>query len=422
MYSFDPRRLLGLSGRHGAHVGKNVVLLGLTSMLTDVSSEMVASILPIYLVLAIGLSPAQFGFVDGIAQLAAAFARISSGRIADRWRRNREVAAAGYGLSALCKLLMLAAGTSWGFIAGVLAADKIGKAIRTSPRDALIAQSADPTQLGLAFGVHRALDTAGALLGPAIAFLILVNLPLAYDLVFVASFGFALVGLAVLLCFVRNVAAPSVAAVAEPSKFASMGRIWRTGGLSKIASLGFVFGLVTVADSFFFLLLQRKMAIEASSFPLLYTLTALSYLVLAVPMGRWADRIGRGRVFLIGHVVLLLATLNLMLMPDGIYLGLVALGLLGAYFACTDGVLMAAASGRLPDESRATGVAMVTTAVAVARLLASMLFGYLWSRTGVEWALGLFLCGLAAALILMARPILRLDELMVQAQTTSTST
>lgn len=420
MYSFDPRRLLGLSSRHGAPVSTNVVLLGLTSMLTDISSEMVTSILPIYLVLVIGLSPAQFGFVDGIAQLAAAFARIWSGRIADRWRRNREVAAAGYGLSALCKVSMLAAGNSWGFIVGILMADKIGKAIRTSPRDALIAQSTDPSQLGRAFGVHRAMDTAGALLGPAIAFLILVSLPMAYDLVFVASFGFALIGLTVLLCFVRNAPARAGTAIGRPSRLESMSRVWRTGSLAKVAGLGFFLGLVTVADSFFYLVLQRKMGVEASFFPLLYTFTALSYLVFAVPIGRWADRIGRGRVFLIGHVVLLLATLNMMLMDDGFYLGLLSLVLLGIYFACTDGVLMAAASSILPDESRATGVAMVTTAVAIARLLASMLFGYMWGGFGVEWTLGLFVCGLAAAVALAAKPILRLDALIVRAQTIPT--
>ena len=147
--------------------------LGLTSLLTDISSEMVTSILPLYLVLTLGLTPLQFGFIDGLSQAVAAFARLGSGLLADRWRNHRAVAAAGYGLSALSRLLLLAAGGAWGLLSSAIVLDRIGKGIRTSPRDALISLSSAPERLGLAFGVHRALDTIGALLGPLLAFAIL---------------------------------------------------------------------------------------------------------------------------------------------------------------------------------------------------------------------------------------------------------
>ena len=119
-------------------LNRTVWALGLTSLFTDISSEMVACILPVYLVLHLGLSPLAFGVIDGLYQGAAALVRIAAGVLADRWRRHKEIAAAGYGLSAACRLLILAAGSTWSTIAGVVAVDRLGKGIRTAPRDALI--------------------------------------------------------------------------------------------------------------------------------------------------------------------------------------------------------------------------------------------------------------------------------------------
>ena len=176
--------------------------LGFTSLLTDISSEMVSSVLPIYLVLYMGMSPLMFGLVDGIYQGAAAIVRVAAGVLADRWNRHKEVAAWGYGLSAACRLLIPAAGNAWGSIAAIIALDRVGKGIRTAPRDALIAQRSRSSDLATAFGVHRSLDAAGAMLGPVIAFGLLALLPNKFDVLFVASFGIAIVGLGVILLFV----------------------------------------------------------------------------------------------------------------------------------------------------------------------------------------------------------------------------
>jgi nitrate/nitrite transporter NarK len=144
--------------------------LGITSLLTDVSSEMVSSILPVYLVLYLGMSPLAFGVVDGLYQGAAALVRIAGGILADRWRRHKELAALGYGLSAACRRLIFVAGNAWTAIAGIIAIDRIGKGIRTAPRDALISQRTPSHSLATAFGVHRSLDAAGAMLGPVLTF------------------------------------------------------------------------------------------------------------------------------------------------------------------------------------------------------------------------------------------------------------
>src|SRR5262249_16056464 len=157
------------------------LFLGLTSLFTDVSSEMVSTILPLYLVLYLQFTPLQFGIIDGLYQGAAVIVRVASGLVADRWRWPKTVAATASRLSALCKLGLLAVGSLWAGLVAVIVIDRTGKGIRTAPRDALISLSTPPEQLGMAFGVHRALDTMGAMIGPLLAFGLLALAPGAFD-------------------------------------------------------------------------------------------------------------------------------------------------------------------------------------------------------------------------------------------------
>ncbi|HWC26157.1 MAG TPA: MFS transporter, partial [Solirubrobacteraceae bacterium] len=158
------RRLLSRRSS-GPHVSRTVVLLGLTSLFTDVAAEMVVTVLPLYLVYVGQFSPVAFGFVDGIQRGAAALVGLASGFVGDRFRRHKEVAATGYGLSALVKLGLATAGTALSAISALVLIDRIGKGIRTAPRDAMISLATPRHELGAAFGVHRALDTTGAMLG-----------------------------------------------------------------------------------------------------------------------------------------------------------------------------------------------------------------------------------------------------------------
>ena len=199
------------------HVGGTVWALGFTSLFTDVSSEMVATVLPVYLVLYLGLTPFQFGIVDGLYHGVTALLRLASGVAVDRTGRSKEIALAGYGASAVSRLAMLAAGASWPLIAGVVAFDRAAKGARAVPRDVLISLSSRPEGLATAFGVHRALDSAGAMLGPLIALAILGILPNAFDVIFVASFSVAVIGLGVLMLFVTNAERPQAPALADAS-------------------------------------------------------------------------------------------------------------------------------------------------------------------------------------------------------------
>jgi MFS family permease len=390
-------------------VPRTVVLLGLTSLLTDISSEMVVTVLPLYLVYVGGFSPLAFGIVDGIYNGATALVGLASGFIGDRWRRHKEVAATGYGLSALCKLLLAAAGTTLSAIGAIVLLDRAGKGIRTAPRDAMISMSTPKEELGAAFGVHRAMDTTGAMLGPLVAFGLLAIAPLAFTSLFVVSFVVAVVGLAVLVLFVRPRQAADAAAAEPPSLRRAFGLV-RLPRYRALLLAGGALSLATASDAFVFLSLQEKLDLNASVFPLLFVGSALTFMLLAAPMGRLADRVGRGRV-LLGGYGLLLTVYALLLTPLGGWPLLVAtLGLLGTYYAATDGVLMAMGSAVVPESVRGSGLALLRTTTSAARLLASVLFGALWTLWGIEAAMACFIGGLVAAGVLAAFLLTRSPE------------
>lgn len=391
-------------------VSRTVILLGLTSFFTDISSEMVVTVLPLYMILTLSLPPLQFGLVDGIQQGASALVRVLFGFLSDRMGRPKEVAAAGYTLSALCRAGLLAVGGLWTGIAAVVLADRIGKGIRTAPRDAMISLTTPRGELGTAFGVHRAMDTAGALLGPLIAFALLALLPGGYDAVFVVSLCFALVGLGVISLFVRN-PAPDAAAPsprAEPVAVGEVLRLIRARGMGALVAVGALLSLATVSDAFVYLAVQQKSELPTAYFPLLFVATALVFMLLAVPAGGLADRFGRRRVFVAGYGLLLAAyALLLSPAPPAVVIGGTVL-LLGGYYAATEGVLMAIASTLVPARVRASGLAVLTTATGLARLASSLLFGALWSVWSLEGAVQIMVVMLAVALLvtiaILSRP------------------
>jgi MFS family permease len=377
-----------------ARVATTVILLGVVSLLTDVSSEMVSAVLPVYLTTQLGLSLLAYGFVDGLYQGVSALVRIGGGYAGDRIGRPKWVAVAGYGVSALSRVAMLAAGT-FAAITAVVTADRLGKGLRTAPRDALIADASDPAILGRSFGVHRTLDTLGAAAGPVLAFALLAAVPGSYDSVFVVSFAFAIVGVAVLVLLVRD---RRTRAGASPLDVRGLMRTITARGLRRPLALAGLLGLLTVGDGFLYLSLQDRDRFAAELFPLLYVGTNVAYLALAVPLGRLADRIGRARVFEGGHVALLAVYLVAFAPLHGLLPTLVALALLGTFYAATDGVLAALVSRVVPAPARGSGIAAAQTVVVTARFASSLAFGALWTILGRGPALGVVACALVLAL------------------------
>lgn len=392
------------TGTGRGRVAGTVIALGTVSLVTDISSEMVTAVLPLYLVLGLGLSPLQFGFLDGLYNGITAFVRLAGGHIADRWRRHKLVAGSGYALSAVCKLALLPAGGSIPALSTALAADRIGKGIRTAPRDALISLSSDERHLGRAFGVHRAMDTTGAMIGPLLAFALLWATADAYDAVFVVSFCFGVLGVLLLIAFVPGRdelgalpgAPPAPAAKRPTATLRSTLRLLSLPPFRRILLAAALLSLVSVTDGFLYLVLQNRMRLDAAWFPLLPLGSATVYLLLAVPLGRAADRVGRRVPFLAGHLALLGAYAALLFPIGGWPLAGAVLLLHGTYYAATDGILMALAGPLVPPDRRAGGLALLQTGQATGRLFASVLFGAAWTAWGVSTALAAAAVALAA--------------------------
>jgi MFS family permease len=387
------------SAKQVAQVNPVVWKLGCTSFLTDISAEMVNSALPVYLVLYLRMSPLEYGAIDGLYNgLSVALVGLAAALWADRTGRLKYVAVAGYGTSALCKLLLLAAGGIWGWILAIVWLDRTGKGIRTAPRDAILSLASSPSQLATSFAVHRALDAGGSLVGPLVAFAALWWLPTGYDVVWIISFGFALLGLAVLTLFVRNPERGGEPNRREGSLKAAAALLFtrRFGGL---ASCGLLLSVVTLSDGFIYLLLQEKGGIAAGLFPLFYVVTACFYMLLSIPAGVVADRLGRMPVLLAGYGVLGLIYLSLMTLPGvGLWSVAVCLVLLGLFYAASEGVLMAMASALVPSEIRTSGLALMVTVVGLGKLISSVVFGWMWQAYGIGPSLVVFGIALAALL------------------------
>ncbi|MFD9367610.1 MFS transporter [Streptomyces sp. NPDC060020] len=374
-----------------------VLALGAVSLVTDVSSEMVTAVLPLYLVLDLGLTPLQFGFLDGMFNGATALVRLLGGRLADRRGRHKRVAGAGYLLSALSRLGLLLAGGATAGIAAALAADRLGKGIRTAPRDALISLSGPPETLGRSFGVHRAMDTTGALLGPLAAFAVLWATADAYDAVFAVSFCTGLLGVLLLVLYVPD-AAPAAPGPARPAGTAAL----RDPAFRRVLYAAALLGATTIGDAFLYLLLLRALDLPPALFALLPLGAAAVYLLLAVPAGRFADRSGRRPAFLLGHGALLCAY-AVLLAPVSWPTVVAVPALLGIFYAGTDGVLMALAAPALPAQGRAGGLALLQTGQALARLLGAAGFGAAWTLWGQRPALWAAVLALAGALVAASR-------------------
>jgi MFS family permease len=380
-------------------VPSNVWYLGLTSFLTDISSEMVSSTLPAYLVLHLGFTPVAFGAIDGLYQGVTGLTRLLGGYLADRSHRYKEMAAVGYALSAVSKAFLVVA-SSLASIGAVIAADRLGKGIRTAPRDALIGLSVNRSRLGVAFGVHRALDTAGAALGPIAAFAVLAVAPRAFDAVFVLSFALGVAGLAAVLLLVRN-PDPSNGPSPESATLAAVLTLGRSSVFWRLSVAAMALALATISDGFLYLVLQRAVGLNPAALPLMFAGTACCYFLVAVPLGRAADRFGRRTIFVAGYIVLFLAYMTA-LAPLPVTLRIaVPVTLLGIYYGATDGVLSALASATLPAALRGTGLGALTTGITLARLAGSVLFGYLWTARTMVFAVQVFAVALVVALLLV---------------------
>jgi len=395
-------------------VSSTVVTLGVVSMLTDISSESVAAILPLYITGVLGLSTIAFGFLDGLYQGVSALVRIAGGHVSDRLDQPKWVAFVGYALAAVARLGLLF-GSGFAALTAVITADRVGKGIRTAPRDALITAASRPETLGRSFGVHRMLDNIGAAVGPLLAFFILLVIPDGYDTVFATSFAFAAIGVVILGVVVPNLRARgrthgTGSAGAGRTDAAPRARFdWKvitSGPMRRVLAAAGMLGLLTIGDGFVYLVLQSRGGFAALWFPLFYVGTNVAFLAFAVPLGALADRIGRTRVFVWGHAALLAAYVTAALPIADIAATVLCLVFLGAFYAATDGVLAALAAQLTTPETHGTGIAAAQTVVALTRFVSAVGFGFLWYAVGRENSI-LIVAALLAVAIPVAAVLLR---------------
>lgn len=349
----------------------NVIILGIVSFLTDISTEMVYPLIPLYLVSKLGASPAIVGIIEGIAESTASLLRVFSGYISDLVGRRKPLAILGYGSSTIGKIFLYIS-NSWGLVLVGRWIDRFGKGIRTAPRDALIADSTDPTKRGSAFGLHRAMDTLGAAIGVLLAYYFFTRFSGDYSRVFLYSLIPAFLGV-IALFFVRETKKIKDSRASKPVlKWSILDK--RLKGFL-IVTLIFTLGN---SSNQFLLLRAKNLGFNDATVLLLYLVYNLVYMVFAYPAGRLSDRIGRKRIIVIGYLFYGLVYLGFALVGKADYLWLL-FGLYGIYIGLTEGVQKALISDIAPVETRATLIGLHATLEGIGLLPASFIAGLLWN-------------------------------------------
>jgi MFS family permease len=354
----------------------NIIILGITSFLTDTSTEMVYPLLPLYLTTRLGASPAIVGLIEGIAESLASLLKVFSGYISDRVGRRKPLAILGYASSTVGKFLLYLS-TSWGWVLGGRVVDRFGKGVRTAPRDALIADSTAQAQRGSAYGLHRALDTAGAVVGVTLAYTFLTTYRGDYTAVFLYSLIPAGLGVVILFLARERVGRIRVTSQAQPLslRWSALPR-----RLQAFLIVVLLFALGNSSNQFL-LLRAQDMGFTAQTVLLLYLAYNLVYALVSYPAGRLSDRIGQKTLLVLGYLFYGLVYLGFALVQAPAYLwGLFAA--YGLYIAFTEGVEKALVADIAPPELRATLIGLHATFVGIGLLPASLLAGFLWNLFG----------------------------------------
>ena len=367
---------------------RNVWVVTITSFLTDISSEMLVNLIPFFLANVLGVRTAVIGLIDGIAETTASLVKILSGALSDKLGKRKWLTVAGYGLSTIAKPFLYFA-NAWGWVLGVRFVDRVGKGIRTAPRDALIADSIDKNQRGFAFGLHRAGDTAGAFLGLGIAAVIIwltqsqtVELARStFQLIVLVSIVPAI--LAVIVLAVGTVDVPVAGKGVEKTRLTFRGLDARFKSFLLVVVL---FTLGNSSDAFILLRGQeRGLSIlqvmgMALTFNLLYT-------IFAGPLGALSDKIGRHRLILGGWFTYGLIYLGLAFSRTGWQVWTM-FGLYGLYYAATEGTAKALVADLVPDNMRGTAYGLFNAAIGITALPASLVAGLLWQGAGAWTGFG----------------------------------
>ncbi|MCL6472412.1 MAG: MFS transporter [Firmicutes bacterium] len=368
---FNPKRARQPANKRYLGFPRNVFFLGLTSFFTDISTEMVYPVIPIFLTTVLGAPVTIVGLIEGVAESTASILKVFSGWLSDRLHGRKKLTVVGYGLAALGKPI-LALSFIWWQVLIARFVDRFGKGVRTAPRDALIADSSSSKEYGKSFGFHRSMDTLGAALGPLFAFAVL---PLLHNN-FRAYFGLAIIpafiGVGVLALFVKEKAR----AIKPKGIKLSLKPFNRQFKLFLMVVLLFTIGNSSDA---FLILRAKDVGVSIGLIPLVYFVFNMVYAVSSTPIGSLSDRIGRKRVIIAGYLIFSLVYLGFALVKShfAIWLLFAAYGL---YYAFTEGIFKAFTADIVPTNLRGTAYGFLNLILGIALLPASLIAGFLWDK------------------------------------------
>lgn len=388
---------IGLSG--------NVLLLGIVSFLNDAASEMIYPLLPVFLTAVLGAGPAVLGVIEGIAESTASLLKLASGFISDRVHRRKSWVVGGYLLSNAARPLIGLA-VSWPGVLALRFIDRIGKGIRTSPRDALIAESTPMNTRGKAFGFHRAADHAGAVVGPLLAALLIAFFKFDLKTVFILSVIPGLLTVAVLSAGVKET--PMEARPAARHEPLRIRQAWREmpQTLRRFSMILFLFTLGNSTDAFL-LLKAQHLGISVALIPVLWTVLHIVKMGSSLPGGMASDRLGRKGVIVTGWMVYAL-TYSGFIFADSAWQAWALFMIYGLYFGLTEGAEKALIANLAPEHLRGSAFGLYHLMIGIGALPASLLFGWVWQVYGDTAAFGLGATfAMAAAMLLWLLPLPR---------------
>jgi len=372
-------------------VPKNVKALGFVSLLNDAASEMIYPLLPIFLTSVLGIGAGALGVIEGIAESTASLLKLFSGWISDKVKKRKILILIGYSLAAFGRPIV-ALSRYWWQVAVIRFVDRLGKGVRTSPRDALISLSTPDNVKGKAFSLHRAMDHAGAIIGPLSA-IILLKFGMSLKNLFLWALLPGIITIFIIFFFVREKKVHETAKSVD-FKFTILSKNFRVYLLILI-----IFTLGNSSDAFL-ILKARAAGVTIAFIPLLWIVLHFVKMVTSIPGGQWSDKIGRRKVIVSGWVVYALIYLGFGFSYRIFHIWLL-FALYGIYFGLTEGVEKAFVSDLVSKEFQGTAFGFYHLAVGIAAFPSSVIFGFIWQKFGslAAFAYGSTLAGLASILL-----------------------
>ena len=376
---------------------RNVVALGIVSFFTDFSTEMILGILPLFVVTNLGASRAILGAIEGSAELVSYAFRMVSGSLSDKIGKRKLFVLLGYGLSTASKPFF-AVSTSWLDAFVVRTVDRIGKGIRTAPRDALIADSVSESISGRAFGIHRTIDQMGAIAGPIAAFALLQIIDIRG--IFIVSLIPGIVAVIVLIFFVREIIPKTRSKTI--SMFSNIGSVIKGNRpFCFLLVISGIFGLGSFNFSFI-LLKSSDLGISEDTIPIVYAIINVTHTAIGIPSGILADKFGKEKVLIIGYLIFGLSALFMAILSGNSNYAFLLAAIFGLYIGISETVQRALVPKHVPSELRGTAFGVYNLILGASFFVSNVVFGFLWDSNSLGVAVTYSLVLTVAAIIGMS--------------------